>query len=482
MKKYILFLILGFLVASCSKKKNTIISGQISNASPLERIEILNTTSTTTLPITNIGLDAQGNFSDTIEIVENGLYAITYGRNMNFIYLKKGENIHISGNGLDFPEKMKITGDSSAEKNNAFLFAVQNFMKNYYLSLIENGVLKKDETSFLNEIKNMQVELDNKIKEFQNKYHPDKEVATWKKNELSTNILLIMQQYVLSKTQLEGSKFAPSDAFTKIEASIINNEEEWATKYPTFRSYLLMKLQNEFSKFSEQYKNQELSSTEIFALFLKNKKNITQNIKDQLLSYVSIQYDMSPENPRLTQALETLDKEIKNKQIKAELPTMKRAIQGLPIGTKAPTNGLIQIDGKAFGGWNGRASVMIFYASWTPFLTEMIKPIVAQIHQVYGEKVDIILINMDDTEAQYKKTSNALLKDLPMVKSLYAQQGLKSRTAQDYGIYGFKLPSAVLIDSKGNIASHSIMNITGPQLSEALSQLTGINATTPSSK
>ena len=110
MKKYILLSIFSLFIFSCSKKE-IIISGKISNGSPLSRIEIVDMSSVATLPIINIGLDEKGNFSDTLSVEKSGVYAVLYNGRNNFIYLKKGENINISGNSATFPEEMKFTGE-----------------------------------------------------------------------------------------------------------------------------------------------------------------------------------------------------------------------------------------------------------------------------------------------------------------------------------------------------------------------------------
>ena len=129
MKKFILLSIFSLFIFSCSKKE-IIISGKISNASPLSRIEIVDMSSVATLPIINIGLDEKGNFSDTLSVEKSGVYAVLYNGRNNFIYLKKGENINISGNSATFPEEMKFTGEGQG--NNNFLIESQKFISSYF--------------------------------------------------------------------------------------------------------------------------------------------------------------------------------------------------------------------------------------------------------------------------------------------------------------------------------------------------------------
>ncbi len=118
MKKYLLLVLFAILMVSCSKNEVQI-SGTLKNASPLDRIELINVSSASSLPIMNIGVDAKGNFSATPKIEEDGIYLITYARQMNFIYLKKGDNIKITADATEFPRKMKILGDG--EKTMSFL-------------------------------------------------------------------------------------------------------------------------------------------------------------------------------------------------------------------------------------------------------------------------------------------------------------------------------------------------------------------------
>lgn len=60
MKKVLWFLLLAMTIVSCSKK--TEVSGKIANASPLERIEFIEASGVTALPLINIPVSPKGNF------------------------------------------------------------------------------------------------------------------------------------------------------------------------------------------------------------------------------------------------------------------------------------------------------------------------------------------------------------------------------------------------------------------------------------
>lgn len=127
MKKYFLLLLLLILTLSCSKK--TEVKGKITNASPLERIEIIEATGVGTLPIVNLGLNNKGEFSGSFDAPKDGMYALTYGGQMNMIYLKKGQTLDISGNGATFPQQMVISGE--AKPNNDFIKETQKYFETY---------------------------------------------------------------------------------------------------------------------------------------------------------------------------------------------------------------------------------------------------------------------------------------------------------------------------------------------------------------
>ena len=90
MKKYFLLFLFSILLLSCSKGGKITLSGNVKNGSPLERIELIEASGVATLPITNFGVDAKGNFTQNVEIPKDGIYVLTYGGRNSFLYLKGG--------------------------------------------------------------------------------------------------------------------------------------------------------------------------------------------------------------------------------------------------------------------------------------------------------------------------------------------------------------------------------------------------------
>ena len=88
---------------------------------------------------------------------------------------------------------------------------------------------------------------------------------------------------------------------------------------------------------------------------------------------------------------------------------------------------------------------------------------------------------MDDDAKQFQKTSKSLLNSFTGV-NLYAKGGLKSEAAQQLHIYGFKLPSFMILDKDGKVASKTVLGLSNIQLTELidiLNKQTGLTAPVP---
>jgi len=88
---------------------------------------------------------------------------------------------------------------------------------------------------------------------------------------------------------------------------------------------------------------------------------------------------------------------------------------------------------------------------------------------------------MDDDAKQFQKTFQSLFKGFAGV-NLYAKKGLKSDAAQQFHIYGFKLPSFMILDKDGKVVSKTVIGLSSVQLAELidiLNKQTGLTAPVP---
>ncbi|MEI7487033.1 MAG: TlpA disulfide reductase family protein [Chryseobacterium sp.] len=477
MKKYLLLFIIAVFVMSCSKKVE--VKGKITGGSPLERIEFIEASGVATLPLANIGVKNDGTFEGNFEAPKSGMYVISYGGKQNLVYLKAGQALNISGNGQTFPSEYVITGD--AKKNNDFFTAAQKYLTNYAQTVNMNELMTKDEPTFIKGIQKVEADINKNIEENVKKFNPDNEVVQWKKNDIASTLLSIMTQYDMSHKQMGNPSFKVTKAFTDYENKLQANKDEMVKDNPAYRSYLLSKMSPDFQKYAEARSKgkTDVTTSELFNQFLKDKKDVSQITKDYLLAFVMAQSDIHPNTPEKTsdKIKKIIDEDIKDATIKADLKKIQFAINGFKIGEVAPEGALVKQDGKAYklSENKGKPYMLAFYASWNPYIGEATVPVLKEVANFYKSKMNFVFVNVDDTKDQFVKTSNSLLKGIAGV-NVYADGGLNSDIAKKYGVYGFKLPCFIIIDKDGKIASKPFFNLGDPELVTVLDKQTGLSA------
>ena len=168
MKKYLLLFVIAIFVMSCSKKVE--VKGKIAGSSPLERIEFVEASGVATLPLINIGLDKDGNFTGNFEAPKDGMYLMNYAGKSNLIFLKGGQNIQISGNSATFPNEFTLTGDGKAD--NEFYQACQKYLMSYAQTLDIQAITNEKLPFFLKEIKKIESDLNKNVEENTKKFNP----------------------------------------------------------------------------------------------------------------------------------------------------------------------------------------------------------------------------------------------------------------------------------------------------------------------
>ena len=478
MKKYFLLILFAVFAISCSKK-DLVFTGKINNPAPLSRIELIDVSSVATLPIANIGIDEKGNFSDTISVKKDGIYALVYQGKVNFLYLKNGENLNLEGNGSTFPEDLKISG--KGQGNNEFLIESQKFITSYF-SKLNQAVLAKNENDFIKEIEKYSADINKKLDEIAKSKNADKDVIEWKKSDLMVNLLMISSQYEMMHGQMtQNPDFKVSANFKEAQKKL--EKESFIKEFPVYRQYLLGKLEPDFRKFATPYLNDtKTTQTEVFLKFLETRKEFSQEQKDYLAAYIATQFDLHPQNDKIEQVLKALTEKVKSENIKKDLERVHSAIIGPKVGSALPEVNFTKQDGKAYkiSELKGKPTLLIFYSSFAPNIVQSAAAL-KEITEFYKAKLNVAYVNMDDDVKQFQKTSKSLLNGFTGV-NLYAKGGLKSEAAQQLHIYGFKLPSFMILDKDGKVASKTVLGLSNIQLTELidiLNKQTGLTAPVP---
>lgn len=476
MKKYFLLLLLSIFAISCSKKVE--VKGKVTGGSPLERIELIEASGVATLPLINMGIDKDGNFSGSFDAPKDGMYVLSYAGKQNLIYLKKGQSLNISGSAASFPGDFKITGDAKA--NNEFLMQTQKYMNEYTQKLNLQEKIAGNEAGFMKELQKIQTDLEKNIDQVAQKTGADKNVAQWKKDEVRIGLISIIPQYEMFHKQT-NSTFSSTKALKDYEQKLQENKEVLVKEHPIYRQYLLGKMGEDFQKYASANQGKiEMTTTEMFSNYLKQRKDLSQTAKDYLLAFVMAQYDISPSltKENYEKIAKVIDTEVKDASIKTDLKKILLVAGGFKKGEQAPEAALINQEGKAFkiADAKGKPTVMMNYASWSPYIKESTIPVLKQVVDFYKSKVNFVFINFDDTKEQFIKTSNALLKGISGT-NVYAEGGLNSDFAKKYGIYGFKLtPGYLVLDKDGKVAGRNFYNLGDPEFVAIMDQLSGLKA------
>jgi thiol-disulfide isomerase/thioredoxin len=477
MSKYFLMLMMAFVAMSCSKKVE--VTGNFAGGSPLERIEFIEASGVATMPLVNLGVDEKGNFSGSFEAPKDGMYIMTYAGKQANVYLKGGQKFNISGQAANFPAKFTVTGD--AKNNNDFLQEVQTSFQEYTTKINVGELVAKEEAAFLKSAKKIHTDLEKNIEVAGKKTSADKEAIQWKKDELNASILGLMNQYEMNHGQVtQNPSFKITKAFTEAEAELKKDNDRLLKNQPIYRNYLLGKLSPEFQKYAEANNpNGTESSSGLFSKFLDTKKEMPQLEKDYLLAFVMSNSDINPATTpeNAAKIKKIIEEKIKDSNIKKDLERIQFVIAGPKIGEAAPAAKLVKQDGKdfKFADAKGKPTMVMFYASWNPYISESSIPVLREVANFYKSKMDFVFVNLDDNKDQFTKTSKALLQGIAGT-NVYAEGGMNSQIAKDLGIYGFKLPSFFIVDKDGKIASKVFYNLGDPDLVTALDKVTGLKA------
>ena len=475
MKNIIVLFLFALLAVSCSK--GTVeVKGKVEGGSPLERIEIIEGSGVATLPLINMGVNEKGEFTGSFEAPESGMYAITYGGPMGMIYLKKGEPLEISWNAADFPKSIVVKGANKA--NNDFLKETQKFFEDYASKVNVQQIITKEEAPFLVDFNKVKTDLLKNVEDTGKKLNADKEVIEWKKNETNAKLLGLLGAYEQNHGSIVNKPdFKVSAKFNEVAKSLVSDQDKMVKEVPVYREYLLNKMSKDFSEFAAKQKMApDKLMGETFSEFLATKKDLSQTTKDYLYAYVIAQSDITPMNAvKYDKIAELTNKNVKDSKVKEGLLNIQKVIMGLKVGSDAPNGKLSTEDGKSvsISDFKGKPTVVMFYASWNPAIADRVLPTLKEYSDFYKGKVDFAFVDLDDTEAQFKKTSAALLKGVSG-KNYYAANGLNSDMAKEFGVYGFKLPSFVIIGADNKIASRSFYNLSDPDFVTALQKLTGL--------
>lgn len=477
MKKYFLLFLMALVVVSCSRTVE--VKGKITNANPLDRIEIIDASGVATLPLVNLGVDKNGEFSGKFDAPDNGMYILSYGGDMTSLYLRKGQTLVISGMGPTFPRQYTITGDAKA--NNDFMKVSEDSFRKYVSKMDTGGMISKNEDQFLAQFNKVKDDLLNKVEEDGKKLKADKEAIQYKKDEITVKLFGLLDAYEQNHGMASGNvSFKVSDKFKKVSEKIMENNDRYVREMPVYRDYMLSKLNQDFQQYAQsKIKNpsDQPMISELFAGFLKQRKDLSKVSKDYFFAYVIAQSDINFRNTKnYDKVAKLIDENISDSKIKNDLKQLQVVLMGYKDGS-TPHLKLEKTDGSTtnLSELKGKPTLVMFYASWNPNISLVTVPVLKEVTNFYKSKMNFAYVNVDDTQEQFIKTSSALLKGFPG-ENYYIKGGINSDEAKKFGIYGFKTPGYIILNKDGKIVGRQYFQLGDPELVAELDKLTGLKA------
>lgn len=477
MRKYLWLFLMLILWTSCSKQVE--VKGHIKNPTPLERIEIIEASGVATLPLVNIPVDEKGNFSAKFEAPKNGMYLLAYGREFTMLYLKQGQSLELTGDSMmGFPSTRVVKGDAKA--NNDFIKNVEDFFRNYSMKLKIDELMSSKEENFIKSYEKIKKELYENIDTQAEKTKADKEVVKYKKMETDTRLLNLLDLFEKSSVQVATNpahKF--SEKFKELKKEIQSQGDELITQIPLYRNVLLGSLSADFQKFAQPKikNNTQILVSEIFADFLKQRKDLSDTAKDYLFSYIIAENDINHFNfPKYDKITQLIENNVKDKTLISNLKELQKALMGVAKNSTLEMSVLNEkSEKKNLKDFKGKPTLVMFYASYNPNIALMTIPTLEQVQQVYGKAMNFVYVNLDDTKEQFQKTSKSLLKDRKIQGEHYfVEGGINSSEARNLGLYAFAIPKFFLLDKDGKVLDRPYINLADGEFVGKIEKLTGV--------
>lgn len=256
-----------------------------------------------------VALDNDGNFSDTIQLKNEGFFTFSDGRNEFPVYLIPGDHLVINADYLDLENTLKFTGDGEVRNN--FLLQKENKIAEYLAD--EKTFYSREPNDYKSHVKVIYNEF---VKDLE-AIEPNIGISFFeseKKNlhyDYVLNLLTYKDAYAYFNGKLPD---LPSDFKKEIEAIDINNEADYV-KYPAYR-YLVSNILDERLKSEtlpeivKTIKSQKVKDQ----FFVTLIDNINQNSTESELIYQVI--TKNTENPKIIQAAnDARDKLLSSKKV-----------------------------------------------------------------------------------------------------------------------------------------------------------------------
>ena len=453
MKQFTL-LILTLFLFSCqpdNEKLYSIISGKIEN-NQAESVAIRGTDYETQIPIS-----ANGNFSDTLYLKNNGFYQLFIGREQTGIYLEKGHDLNVAVDMEQFDESLDYTG-SLANPN--------NFLAKKYLYNEQNLDFEKlfslDENDFITELETRQKILDSLLESenVANKTFKDmlNEEDTYSKAALVENYLVAHRYYTgFPDFQVSKNFYQHNENIDFKDTLVFRNSAAYQNL-----------LDAHFNRLATQQPIDSSGSPTLAFLRIVDSNLPDGFAKDKIMVQY-LEFGLKPDAD-----IEEVYTLYKNTNPEAEnlagLTERYKQLQTITKGNPSPTFNFENHNGgtTSLDDLRGNYVYIDVWATWCgPCIREI--PALKEIENQYkGKNIHFVGISIDEPRDYQKWRMMVSEKEMAGIQ-LMADNNWESEFVNKYVILG--IPRFILIDPQGNIVNADAPRPSDPKLSELLDSL-----------
>jgi thiol-disulfide isomerase/thioredoxin len=403
-----------------------------------------------------IVINAEGSFSDTLNLDNNGYYSFYIERESSALYLTKGADLNLTIDVKEFDESILYAGSIGAENN--------VLAKSYMINEVTLGetadFYAKEEATFLATSKEAKEKVETLIKS-------SKTNEAFKKEQIEN----AGYEYAITLMQYERyhAHFAKIEDF-KVSNTFNNNQIEFVTNdeaaYKSSSSYRDLVS----NVFDEEVNNAYDKDKEYIDVLISVAGKVENNyIKEELIKSNSGQ--MLGVGESLQKAYDYLMANSTNEAYKEEYTEsyekLKLLAKGMPSPSfenyenhKGGTTSLTDLKGKY--------TYIDVWATWCgPCLREI--PSLKAVEEQFREKnIQFVSASIDRAKDYDTWVSMVNDKELTGIQ-LMADNDWSSQFAKDYQING--IPRFILVDPEGNIVSADAPRPSDPKLKELFADL-----------
>jgi len=408
---------------------------------------------------TEIAINEDGTFTDTLQIPENGFYSLSIGREFTPVYLRKGNNLNVAVDAKTFDGTIKYTGEGSVENN----YLAAKTLNNGKATSNPVEFYSMDEAAFKSKLSEMKSHSESLLEGLTD---ADSDFVATEKQNLVYDNYAMLNNYVQRHgyyTKKEG--FEVSEGF--IPAELKDMVYDDSKSYKSSSSYKNMAMDNVLSNLFESL-GDDISSVSPEDLKAVSDIKIPA-LKNDVVDYLS-SFLVSPGNPNMEAIYNFFVSNSTNDETKEKLNETYEKNKNLVKGKPSPQ--FVNYENHKGGEMSltdlkGKYVYVDVWATWCgPCIREIpsLKEVEKQFH---NENIEFVSTSIDQVKDHDKWVAMVKDKDLGGVQ-LMADNDWKSKFVQDYAIQG--IPRFILIDPNGNIVSADAPRPSDPKLVKMLEE------------